>query len=61
MKKKIRTAILIVWTLVGIGLISTIALTNKFDLSKTVVTNIVLIYVFASCILAGVIYRLKHK
>lgn len=61
MNKRIRIAILIIWTLVGIGLITTVALTNKFDFSKSVITNIVLIYIFASCILVGVIYRLKHK
>lgn len=59
--KKICTAVLIVWTLSGIGLIATIAFTDKIGLSKTTITNIVLSYVFASCVLAGVIYRLKRK
>ena len=52
---------LIIWTLVGIGLIITIVLTDKLALSKSVITNIVWIYIFASCILVGIIYRLKRK
>lgn len=59
--KKIYTAVLIVWTLSGISLITTIAFTDKLGLSKTTITNIVLSYVFVSCVLAGVIYRLKRK
>lgn len=59
--KKICTAVLIAWILSGISLIVTIAFTDKLELSKTTITNIVLSYVFASCILAGVIYRLKRK
>lgn len=61
MKKVIRTVILVVWTLVGIGLIITIALTDKYGFSKTVIKNIVLVYALSSCILAGVNYRLNKR
>ena len=61
MNKKICIAILIIWTLIGIGLITAITFTNELNLSKTVITNIVLIYIFSSCVIAGLIYRLKHK
>lgn len=41
MNKRIRIAIITVWTLIGIGLITAIAFTNKLNFSKTVIKNIV--------------------
>lgn len=61
MKKKIYIAILIIWTLVGLSLLTTISFTDKFGLSKAVITNIVRIFVVASCILAGAFCWLKNK
>lgn len=61
MKAQIRVVILTTWTLIGICLIATILLAEKFELTKAVITNIVLIYVFASCILAGFISRMKKN
>lgn len=61
MNKRIRIAIITVWTLIGIGLITAIAFTNKLNFSKTVIKNMVQIYIFASCGLSGFLYRLTRK
>lgn len=61
MKKKVRTIILIVWTLAGVGLIAAIAFTDGFDLTKPLIKNIGLIYAIASCVLSGAVYHLSHK
>lgn len=59
--RKIRTAILAIWTLIGIGVLVAIAVTDKFGFSKPAITNIVRTFVMGSCILAGYMCGLTQK
>lgn len=63
MKKRLLWILLAVWIMIGAMIIISIIVIEKHDYytCQAIMTKIVMIYVFASCIMSGIIYRLRKK
>lgn len=60
-KKKIRRGICMVWLAVAVILLIVVYMYSGDVKGQEVISKVVWIYVFASCILAGIVYSLRDK
>ena len=59
--KKIRRCILAIWLIIAVIFLVLIYRYNGNEKAEQMITKLVWIYVFASCTMAGVMYKLKKK
>lgn len=59
--KKIRNIILGVWMMLGVVLLLVIAFVDHLNISRILITNIVYVYFFCSCVLGGCLAYLRRK
>ena len=59
--KKIRRCILAVWIIVAVVFLIMIYRYNGNEKAEQIITKLVWIYVFASCIMAGIMCKLRKK
>ena len=59
--KKIRRCILAIWLIIVVVLLVLIYRYNGNEKAEQIVSKLVWIYVFASCIMTGIMYKLRKK
>ena len=59
--KKIRRCILAIWLIIAVVLLTLVYRYNDNEKAEQIISKLVWIYVFASCIMTGVMYKLKKK
>lgn len=59
--KKIRRCILAIWLMIAVIFLVLIYRYNGNEKAEQIITKLVWIYVFSSCIMAGVMRKLKKK
>ena len=59
--KKTRRCILAIWLIIAVIFLVLIYRYNGNEKAEQIITKLVWIYVFVSCILTGVMYKLKKK
>ena len=59
--KKIRRCILTIWLIIAVVLLALVYRYNGNEKAEQIITKLVWIYVFSSCIMAGVMRKLKKK